>query len=253
MAPKSNVTLKLLVDKTTQRVLFAEAGKDFIDFLFSLLALPVGTVIKLLDNKNMIGGLFNVYKSVSDLNNDYIQSNQNKDVLLKPKFTLPFASPQVPLLSNESFSPSLSSSTATNSSAVYYKCTSCSNNGLVSTTSRICPSSYCGRTMSAVVDDRYVLKSAADANGGGFVKGLVTYMVTDDLAVSPMSTISNITLLSKFNIKDLGALEEKVVHIGMDEGLELLKHSLNSKTVLTDVFLGEVEVVKKENPKRSRK
>ncbi|KAK1419598.1 hypothetical protein QVD17_28803 [Tagetes erecta] len=245
----SKITLKLLIDKKNQRVLFAEAGKDFVDFLFSLLALPVGTVIKLLDNKNMIGGLFNVYKSVSDLNNDYIQSNQNKDVLLKPKFTLPFASPQVPLLSNESFSPS-PSSPATNSSAVYYKCTCSNNYGLVSTTSRTCPSSYCGRTMTAVYDDKYVLKSEADAKGGGFVKGLVTYMVTDDLAVSPMSTISNITLLNKFNIKDLGALEEKIVYIGVDEGLELLKHSLNSKSVLTDAFLGEVVVKDEDNLKK---
>ncbi|MFS8014017.1 hypothetical protein Hanom_Chr15g01339721 [Helianthus anomalus] len=73
-------------------------------------------------------------------------------------------------------------------------------------------------------------------------------MVMDDLAVSPMPTFS--TLLNKF-IKDLDALEEKVVHIGMNEGLDLLKHSLNSKTVLTDVFLGEV-IVLNENMKRPK-
>ncbi|KAI3695865.1 hypothetical protein L1987_78868 [Smallanthus sonchifolius] len=239
----SKVTLKLLIDKKGQRVLFAEAGKDFVDFLFSLLALPVGTVIRLLDNHNMVGGMAKLYQSVSDLNDDYIQSNQNKDVLVKPKFTLPF-SPQVPLLSTEAVS---SPSPASNSSTVFYKCMSC-NNGLFSTSSRTCAGSYCSRTMSAV-DIGYVLKSEVDAKGGGFVKGLVTYMVMDDLAVSPMSTISSITVLNKFNINDLGALEEKVVHIGMNEGLELLKHSLNSRTVLTDVFLTEV-VVKDENLKK---
>ncbi|XVE69081.1 hypothetical protein DITRI_Ditri09bG0121500 [Diplodiscus trichospermus] len=54
-------------------------------------------------------------------------------------------------------------------------------------------------------------------------------MIMDDLVVRPMSTISCITLLNKFNIKDVGVLEEKVVDVGTDE----------SKTVLTDVFLGK--------------
>ncbi|CAI0625993.1 unnamed protein product [Linum tenue] len=42
------VTLKLLINKKTKKVLFAEAGKDFVDFLFTLLSFPLGTVIKLL-------------------------------------------------------------------------------------------------------------------------------------------------------------------------------------------------------------
>ena len=49
------------------------------------------------------------------------------------------------------------------------------------------------------------------------MKGVVTYMVMDDLEVKPMSTISSITLLNKFNVKHIGALEEQVVELGMDE------------------------------------
>lgn len=52
---------------------------------------------------------------------------------------------------------------------------------------------------------------------GGFVKGVVTYMVMDDLVVTPLSSISSITLLHKFQVKDLGVLEEKVVNFGRDE------------------------------------
>ncbi|KAI3695867.1 hypothetical protein L1987_78870 [Smallanthus sonchifolius] len=207
----SKVTLKLLIDKNGQRVLFAEAGKDFVDFLFSLLALPVGSVIGLLDNRDMVGGLAKLYKSVSDLNDDYIQSNQNKDVLLKPKSSLPsIISPQLPLLPTEAVS---SPSPASNSSTVFYKCLYC--NGVLSTYSLTCPNSYCLSKMTTT--DEYVLKSEVDAKGGGFVKGLVTYMVMDDLVVTPMTAISSITSLNKFNINDLGALEEKVVHIGMNE------------------------------------
>ncbi|KAJ4809924.1 hypothetical protein LUZ62_022490 [Rhynchospora pubera] len=78
---------------------------------------------------------------------------------------------------------------------------------------------------------------ASGSDGKGYVKEVVTYSVMDDLTVVPMSTISSITILNKFQIKDLRSLEEKTVGVGFDEGLKLLKASLQSKTVLTDVFL----------------
>ncbi|PKI74669.1 hypothetical protein CRG98_004996 [Punica granatum] len=52
---------------------------------------------------------------------------------------------------------------------------------------------------------------------GGYVKGVVTYMVMDDLPVKSMSTISSITLLNKFKVTNLNLLEEKVIDFGMDE------------------------------------
>lgn len=58
---------------------------------------------------------------------------------------------------------------------------------------------------------------AAASGGAGFVKGVVTYMVMDDLEVKPMSTISSITVLNKFNVKDVGALQEKTVSLGLNE------------------------------------
>lgn len=52
---------------------------------------------------------------------------------------------------------------------------------------------------------------------GGYVKEVVTYMVMDDLAVKPMSTISSITLINSFGVKDLSQLEEKTLPFGKDE------------------------------------
>ena len=60
-------------------------------------------------------------------------------------------------------------------------------------------------------------KEALFNDEGGYVEGVVTYVVMDDLVVKPMSTTSNITLLQKFNVKEIGAVEERVVHLGMDE------------------------------------
>ena len=50
-----------------------------------------------------------------------------------------------------------------------------------------------------------------------YVKGVVTYTIMDDLTVTPTSTISIITMFDKFNAKEVGALEENVIGVGMNE------------------------------------
>jgi hypothetical protein len=47
--------MKLLVNTKAGRVLYAEAGKDVVDFLFSLLTLLVGAVVKMLSKDAMVG------------------------------------------------------------------------------------------------------------------------------------------------------------------------------------------------------
>ncbi|KAK1573050.1 hypothetical protein QYE76_037501 [Lolium multiflorum] len=64
------------------------------------------------------------------------------------------------------------------------------------------------------------------------VRAVVTYTVLDDLTVTPTSAVSDIALLNTFAVKDLGALQEKHVQLAHKEGLEILRASLESKTVL---------------------
>ncbi|XP_066316143.1 uncharacterized protein [Miscanthus floridulus] len=77
------------------------------------------------------------------------------------------------------------------------------------------------------------------ASSEGFVQRAVTYTVRDNLKVTPMSTISSMTLLNTLGVTDFSALQEKTVRLGYSEGLQILKASLQSKTVLTDVFLSK--------------
>ncbi|XP_019257909.1 PREDICTED: uncharacterized protein LOC109236152 [Nicotiana attenuata] len=93
---ETKLSMKLLIDTKAGKVLFAEAEKDCVDFLFHILTLPVGTVTKLLKEKGMSGSLTNLYGSVENLKDAYIQSNQCKDILLKPKSSVGIAS--VPFL-----------------------------------------------------------------------------------------------------------------------------------------------------------
>lgn len=71
--------------------------------------------------------------------------------------------------------------------------------------------------------DRFVASGTSTCNckkpsvgEGGIVKNLVTFMVTDDLSVTPVSMISGIDLIQN-NVKDIGVLEKRVVELGIDE------------------------------------
>jgi hypothetical protein len=80
----TELSMKLLIDTKERRVLFAEASKDVVDFLFSLLSLPVGTVVKLLGKEAMVGSVGRLYASVEKLDATYLQAGAAKDALLHP-------------------------------------------------------------------------------------------------------------------------------------------------------------------------
>ena len=150
MATKATpkMSLKLLINKKDDKVVFAEAEYDFIDFLFNLLTLPIGTIVSLLPKENC---LRNLHKSINKLEEAYLLPNQSVDSLLKMN------TPVDAIL--HFFDLPLSSS------------------------------------------DRHVKD------------GLVTYMVADDLSVTPMSMTSTMALFKKYNIQEVDVLEEKVVSI----------------------------------------
>jgi hypothetical protein len=52
-----------------------------VDFLFSFLALPVGTAVKLLGKESMVGCMGNVYTSVEALDDTYVEAGAAKDAL----------------------------------------------------------------------------------------------------------------------------------------------------------------------------
>jgi 4-aminobutyrate aminotransferase-like enzyme len=50
-----NVSITVLVEKGKNKVVYAEAGKDFVDALFSFLTFPLGTIARLVakEDSNM--------------------------------------------------------------------------------------------------------------------------------------------------------------------------------------------------------
>ncbi|XP_028783532.1 uncharacterized protein LOC114739621 [Neltuma alba] len=74
-APSSS-RLRLFVDKKKNKVVVAEASADFIDALLSFLTLPLGTIIRLLSNKQTrrssaeVGCINNLYQSVQNFDTE---------------------------------------------------------------------------------------------------------------------------------------------------------------------------------------
>uniref|UniRef100_A0A7N2ME73 Uncharacterized protein n=1 Tax=Quercus lobata TaxID=97700 RepID=A0A7N2ME73_QUELO len=178
----TNMRSKLLIDTENRKVLFAEADKDFIDFLFHILRLPLGTIIPLLKKQEM------------------------------HKVDVSGGTGEVPLLL-----PDIESSST---SRKFYRCSRLQNNNcyryVADDGSALCPSCQGSMTHDVSFVDPPTANNAVSSGGG-------------------------VTLLNKFNVKQLGDLEEKVVELGIEEVLKLLKASLQSKSVLTDVFLPMLE------------
>ncbi|KAL5976875.1 hypothetical protein ACLOJK_021210 [Asimina triloba] len=231
------LSVKLLVDGESQKVVFAECGKDFIDFLFSFFMLPLGSVAEVLSKDSVVAdvaAIGQLYKSVKDMDEAYLLPGKEKVAVLQPKVFSPTNKHLLLQIGNLGMKRR------------YYACCNIGNSGygrcnyVTDVANAKCPD--CKNHLSKELPYLATCNDPAASTSkeeGGFVKSMVIYMVTDDLNVTPVSPISAITLLNKFNIKEVGALEEKVVEVGKAEGLALLKASLQSQTVLTDVFLSK--------------
>ncbi|RLN33764.1 hypothetical protein C2845_PM03G05120 [Panicum miliaceum] len=240
--------LKLLVDRRSRRVLYAEARKDVVDFLIGLLRVPAGLAARALakHGERAPGSLGSLYAGARGLDDAFFASAPpDRDALLSP--ALPSAA--VTLLLGEGALPP---PTPPPPPPRYFRCPAyavpCRANptNVTDVSGTPCPS--CRQPMT--VEMRWAPgdahgRSAREARGegaSGYVKEVVTYLVMDDLTVAPMSTISAIMLLKKFSVKDCSALEEMTVELGTKEAVMLLKASLQSSTALTDVFSGGVSI-----------
>lgn len=227
-AASGGMNLRLLINQKSGKILFAEAGKDFVDLLFTFLTLPTGSVMKLLSPPNFakrVGCLTNVYNSVNKLHSMFM--NADKSRLLEPN-----------VMSGESNEFLKVQSSPTN----YYVCGSQAYYGgtthYMSTQSG--GSCACGRPMQYAVQLQNpcnaVNSNGGGSSGGGYVKETVTFIITDELEISPASTITSINLLNKLKVQNLSDLVERNANVGPDEALRLLWACLASTTPLDDVF-----------------
>ncbi|XP_039686125.1 uncharacterized protein [Medicago truncatula] len=206
------VSLRFMVDRERNKVLYVEAGKDFVDTLFSFLIFPLGTIARLAAKESNIdavkfGSLSSLYESVSDLGEEHLWNKTCKEMLLKPrvpmglyyrklKFNIDESEPLRKLLNQESF-----------------------------------------------------VNSLKGIEESGFVKETSTFIVSDDLCVLANEVGTSLNLCQKHGVNDIDTIDKRTVNISKKEVIDILKLSLVSKTPLTDFIYKKEQFVGNLDPR----
>ncbi|XP_028783527.1 uncharacterized protein LOC114739711 [Neltuma alba] len=221
--------LRLLVDRERNRVVVAEASGDFVNALLSFLTLPLGTIIRLLSNKQKqqpieVGCINNLYQSVQNFDTQVFWNGTCKKMLLWPR------NPCEKLCQKLKFNVDDTEPTK------YMMCGSCGggNRTLLSTFAGV--SCSCGKLM-----DKEMKLEGEENNSKGedgvFVRGDTMYLIFDDLRVLENFPGNTVHYLVQRGHTDLTKLTEVAPNVGLNQIMDLMKRALISKSPLSDVFL----------------
>ncbi|KAD4179862.1 hypothetical protein E3N88_28453 [Mikania micrantha] len=217
-----------MVHKKEQRVIFAEADSNFVDTLFSIMTLPLATIVRLLrkvpDEKlKPIGSLNNLYQSLLDLSTNCLSSEENKWLMMYPKTVAHDACRKLRLNINDE------------EPTEYYICEDIDCSRRYDTrfsTCNLARCKYCGKMMNKRIkyEDTTVVDNGCS---GVFASDLTSFMVTDDLRVISNSPGSMVQLLCELGIPAVNFLDEMTFDVGLDQILNLLKGAMLFKNPLT--------------------
>jgi hypothetical protein len=206
----NRLSIKLLIDTKAQKVCFAEAGNDVIELLSCLLCLPLSTTINLLSKERMVGSIGNVLDSVQELDSKYVSSNKSKEPYISPTVAPDILHPLQQLLDAPlNVNSSLFTCLGKTDSKTGKHISTCGYFSVLK--GRVCPSCI-----------SFMNKEMPHVRNNGFVSGTTTYTITDDLSITPASSVSSINLLARCGVKDLSTLQERTMTIGSEEVAYLL-------------------------------
>ncbi|KAK8916792.1 hypothetical protein KSP39_PZI022633 [Platanthera zijinensis] len=226
----STIAVRFMIDRAKKRVVFAEAGSDFVDVLFSFLTLPLATIVRLLEKQSGLGSLDTLYESVERLDAKHLQTEACKEMLLNPRNAAEMQCEYLKIKGIHDPNPRTvficSETDCLTQPTSYY------------TYNSKCLCSRCGKLMGKTLQ----WPEETSGEGGIFVNDKVNFMITDGLRVIPSSLLKGLTLFKGMQIKDASMLEERVIDLGKEEILMLLRRSLVSNKVLTYVCFPDAPV-----------
>jgi len=200
---EKSISLKLMVLKEQSKVIFAEAGKDFVDVLFSFLTLPLGTILRLVRKESKlqpleVASLSLIYQSVENLPKECLCTDKCEEMLLRPKNSM------------EAYCRSLKINIDDTEPTQYFVCNNlyqCGLEGSVLISTSKNKSCECGSML-----EKPVSHETSDVFDG-FVKSNINFMITDDLKVFPYSFDKIINVLKDNGFKKMSSLSEMTVNI----------------------------------------
>ncbi|KAF7825585.1 DUF674 family protein [Senna tora] len=234
-ATPKQISLRLMVDRERNRVLFAEAGKEFVDVLLSFLTLPLGTIARLVSKDSNLkavrfGCISSLYDSVGNIDPEYFSTNTCKEMLLRPRNPI------------EAHCRNLKINIDDTEPTKYFICQNieCRKKQSVLLSTFRNQRCNCGTDLYFEVN----LDSSLAVASEGFVQKMLKFVILDDLSV--------ITIGDRYTtlgvLRSLGinyAPVELTVDITQNEVLDLLKCALLSKAALSEAFLHKKQNLEK--------
>ncbi|WCJ20389.1 hypothetical protein M5689_002624 [Euphorbia peplus] len=198
------IGVKLFISKSKKMVCFAEVGEDFVDLVYTFLIIPLGHVLKQMKSGPILDACVdNLYRSIEDLDVEFFQSTNEKEVLLNPKIAPKFG----------------------------YE------NQLIGVEEVSCDVFFNKTSIFGVkVKDPKIPTQKEDKSNGGFMAGPAKFTVTDNLDVIPISPVSGVSILNHLDVP-WSDVQERYVLVGKKEAVCLLVASFVSGSALTDTFL----------------
>lgn len=198
------ITLKLMVSKSKRMVCYAEAERDFVNLLFSFLTVPLGYLVENMRSAGSLNGCIDkLYKSVDDLDERCFISNDYREILVSPRLAFGFGYKHDLLDVREASQP-----------LFYYAYSYQPFYKDMLTTTKSLTHSYNNVVSLTVIDPKS--HKYVDESDGGFLTGPAMFIVTDNLIVTPISSIFSLSILNELKVP-FSDIEEKVVHVGKEE------------------------------------
>ncbi|KAF9618776.1 hypothetical protein IFM89_002644 [Coptis chinensis] len=187
--------------RNKEKVVYAAAKENFLDFLFSFLGFPMGSALELLGRDSSIRSIDNLYKSVEDMRNgNPAQFKECNDILLHPKVAAHHSCENQLLQMEEE---DLRVTTV-------LKCLTCIKGKVAVDQGGVCGHGL-DRGKLSFVNPKFL--DTVVKRGNGFLKKSRMFMVTDELIVEPLSPISSVSFVNKLGVP-LSELEERIVSVG---------------------------------------
>ncbi|CAL2263810.1 unnamed protein product [Prunus armeniaca] len=230
----NTISVKALVDKASNQIIFIESDNDFIDVLFSFLTIPMGTIMRLAPNQSVpleIGCIKNLYSSVKNMDVKHFRTEACRDMLLCPRNVA------------ESHCRNLKLKIDNGEPTQYFLCSRSYRAECKISYNKI-GSCDCGGSMT---EEKNLLVSL---DGGIFVKGLARLIIGDNLQVMPPLTLEGLSVFTELGVRNGNTTEELTFNVGSDEAIEvlnLLMCSLVSRTPLTETLLKNKPIRKLSN------
>ncbi|KAH6780511.1 hypothetical protein C2S52_011748 [Perilla frutescens var. hirtella] len=235
------LSLKVMINKQKSKVLFAEANNDFVDVLLSFLTLPLGKIVKILENHYgnkalHVGSLNTLYAGLYHLDSSQFFVGGAKQMFLNPRSAFEAECSRLVLDITDS------------QPTKYFVCqdSKCSNRSPVG---NICMYSdiavcICGKPLNRETFE-WDASPAHDADYGVFTRISSSFVISDDLRVVPVvsgfqqtpAVNGVLQMLTNLGITDTQGAERRSLSLGFDDIMDLLKFSLISATPLTDLIM----------------